>query len=54
MVIEYNKKLEGRRTIGDEECKQCLLPHGNPYKQKKQKKQKKYKQKKLHNDSTTR
>jgi len=53
MVIEYNKELEGRRTIGDEGSKQCLLPLGKPYKQKNKKNKKKYKQKKLHNDSMT-
>jgi len=44
MVIEYNEKLEGRRTIEDEERKQspCLL--GRNHKDKKTKKKTKNKQ----------
>jgi len=41
MVIEYNEKLEGRRTIEDDERKQspCLL--GRNHKDKKNKKKQK-------------
>jgi hypothetical protein len=47
MVIEYNEKLEGRRTIGDDERKQPSRLLGETIKTKKQKKTKKIQTKKL-------
>jgi len=47
MVIEYKEKLEGRRTIGDDDRKQSRAYLAETINIKKTKKTKKYKQKKL-------
>jgi hypothetical protein len=51
MVIEYNEKLEGRRTIEDDERKQspCLLGRNQTDKKTKKTKNKQTKKKLNHN-----
>jgi len=52
MVIEYNEKLEGRRTIEDDERKQSLAYLAETIKTKKTKKNKKINKQKINLTTT--